>query len=458
MTTSSGPTPTTGEATEPRFDVREAIDTGRWSPLQKGILALASLAVVLDGFDNQLLGFSVGLIAQEFAVPRGEFSWMFALGYIGVGIGTAIGGFVGDRIGRKYALILAAVAFGTFTLLTGLTTNLLTLGITRVLAGIGLGMVFPATAALIAEFTPLRRRSFAIGLSIACIPIGGLLGGLVAAPVLPILGWRILFVIGGIIPFLLVIALVAFLPESPQWQAARGRLRDRAGVVRTMSRLGYGVGPGTEFVGIRSSKRRAAIGELFAEGRARDTIGLWAAFFFGLLGVFVFYSWGPTLLVESGYDLATASLGTSVYNLGATVFAVVGAWVMGRYGSRVTLIGIAVAAILSSLWLALDTPQAGSTSAAVFIVQLLINGGCFAGLQTIFYSLAAQLYPVHVRATGVGAAGTMGRSGAILASFAGAVLLAAGGQWFFVALAVAGVAITLALLVIRNHTRPVRAQ
>lgn len=447
----SGAEPQAGRA----FDIGEAIDRGRWTGLQKAALALVSLVVVLDGFDNQLLGFSVPLIAADFDAPRSAFSWIFALGYVGVGIGTAVGGLVGDRIGRKNALLLAVGVFGVFTLLAALSANVTTLGIMRIIAGVGLGMVFPATAALIAEFTPLRRRSLAVALSIVCIPVGGLVGGLIAAPVLPVLGWRILFVVGGIAPLVLAAVLFLALPESPMFQAVRGTVKDRARLARTLTRLGHAVTADTVYVDTRATGRRAAVGELFTSGRRRDTLALWGAFFFSLLGVFSFYSWGPTLLVDAGFDLSVSSLSVSVYNLGAILLAIVGAWAMGRFGSKPVLISIALGAAVTGFWLFLVGPSTeGST--ALFFVQLFLHGGFFAGLQTVLYSLAAQLYPVNIRATGVGAAGTVGRAGAILASFAGAVLLAAGGGLFFGALAIAGLAVAVALTFIRHHTKPVR--
>lgn len=171
------------------------------------------------------------------------------------------------------------------------------------------------------------------------------------------------------------------------------------------------------------------------------------------MGVFAFYSWGPSLFVDSGFDLALASRSISVYNLGGIALALLGAWAMTRYGSRITLTTMALGASATGAWLYLVQPHPGGSS-AVLIAQLALHGGFFAGLQTVLYSLAAQVYPSNIRATGVGSCGSVGRAGAIFASFAGATLLAAGGGIFYLMLAVAGAAVALALLAVRRHTPP----
>ena len=457
MSTPSRPRDPEGHATADTFDISDAIDRGRWTGLQKMVLLLAALAVILDGFDNQLLGFSITLIAQEFGAPRSAFSWILALGYVGVGLGTAIGGLVGDRIGRKYALMISVAVFGVFTLLAATAGSVLTLGIFRIAAGVGIGMVFPAVSALIAEFTPLRRRSLAIALSIVCVPVGGLIGGIIAAAMLESFGWRALWVLGGAVPLLLIGVLYVALPESPQFQVARGTEKDREKLVTTLGRIGHQVPRDTVFANRHDHEvKRASAAALLKPEHRRDSIGIWIAFFFSLMGVFTFYSWGPTLLVDYGFNQATASLSITTYNLGAILLAITGAWAMGRFGSKVTLTVLAVGAGATGLWLFVAQPSVDG-SQGLFIDQLFLHGGFMAGLQTVLYSLAAQLYPVSIRATGVGAAGTVGRLGAILASFLGASLIAAGGGVFFLLLAVSGLMVAGALLIIRHHTPPASA-
>jgi MFS transporter, AAHS family, 4-hydroxybenzoate transporter len=443
----SGP----GRSDDKEFDIRATIDSGEWGALAKVTLALAALAVLLDGFDIQLLGFSVGLMARDFGVEKGAFSWVLALGYVGIGLGAATGGLVGDRIGRKSTLLIAITLFGVFTALTALAQGLGLVAFCRTAAGLGLGMVLPVVAALVAELTPVRRRGFAVALAMSCVSIGAMMGGLAAAVILPSLGWRSLFVLGGAVPLLLALVMRFALPESPQFQVARGVGRDRVRAIATLNRMGHEVGPGTVFASREGDVGTVPVTVLLGPGHRRDTIGLWIAFFFSLMGVYAFLSWGPTLLVAAGFSVATSSLGVSVFHFGGIIFAVGGGWLMVRHGSRAVLVTYALGVAVVGVWLFLVQPAANGSMALV-IVQLFLYGGCLSGLQVLLYSLAAQVYPVTIKATGVGVAGMIGRVGAILAAFVGVALVAAGGGWYYLMVVVVGLLAALALTVVKKHS------
>ena len=440
-----------GRPDDDGFDIRANIDAAGWHSLAKRAVALAALVVMLDGFDIQVLGFSIGLMAKDFGVDKGAFSWVLALSYIGLGVGAASGGYLGDRIGRKSALLIAVGLFGVFTALTALAQSLAVVTFCRIVAGIGLGMVLPAVAALIAELTPLRRRGFAIALATSCLPIGAMLGGVAAAAMLPSMGWRALFVLGGAAPIVLGLVLWFGLPESPRLQAARGTERDRRRAIATLHRMGQPVGPATVFAGQDGDVGRASAKVLVGTEYRRDSIGLWAAFFFSMLGTYAFLSWGPTLLVAAGFNVAASSLGVSVFHFGGIICAVLGGWLMVRHGSRIVLTGYAVGVAVAGLWLFLMEPGAGNSLILVY-AQLFLYGGSVSGLQVLLYSLAAQVYPVTVKATGVGVSGMVGRAGAILAAFVGASLVAAGGGWYYLMVIMVGLLVAVALTVVKKHS------
>lgn len=316
-------------------------------------------------------------------------------------------------------------------------------------------MVLPSVATLVAEFTPLRRRSLGVALAIVCVPVGGLLGGIVVAVLLEPLGWHGLWVLGGILPILMVVLVSVVMPESPQFQAARGTDKDRAQVVVTLRRMGHIVSPATQFVNHHDhEKKRASFTALLKPEHRRDTFGIWLAFFGSLMGVYMTFGAAPTLLRQGfGFSNAEASLSITWYNIGAIVLAVVGSWAMGKWGSKPVLLVLAVGAFFSAAWLWLAPPEVGGGASGMFIAQFIVHGGFMAGLQAVLYSLCAQLYPVSIKATGVGAAGTVGRLGAILASFLGLALVASGSV-FFLVIAAAALACVLAMFIVRSHTRP----
>ena len=97
------------------FDVTEAIDR-RFSPLQRNMYLLAALAMILDGFDGQLIGFAIPAIMKEWGVTREAFSTAVASGLFGMAIGSMIAGYIADRIGRRLLLVCSVFLFGGATM------------------------------------------------------------------------------------------------------------------------------------------------------------------------------------------------------------------------------------------------------------------------------------------------------------------------------------------------------
>jgi AAHS family 4-hydroxybenzoate transporter-like MFS transporter len=243
----------------------------------------------------------------------------------------------------------------------------------------------------------LRQRAVAVKLTIVCVPLGGMLGGLIAAQVLPALGWRALYQIGGVLPLAFAGVLWMALPESPMFLA------------QLLGRMGRAVPAGSTFEDRREggSTGRAPLRELLDARRLRDTVGLWFAFFFCLYAVYLVFGWLPAMLTSQGMDVASASRGLALYNFGGVLGVFIWAVLMTHLGSRRPLLSGALAAAGAALAILLvpvqsqggrdDAGRAGTQRTAANAVR------------TSMYSLAAHVYPT-VRASGVAyaAAGRVG--------------------------------------------------
>ncbi|MDO8680280.1 MAG: MFS transporter [Acidobacteriota bacterium] len=391
-----------------------------WTGRQKLLVGLVASTVVLDGADNQLLGITIPALMGEWAVSRAAFAPVLASGLIGMLIGGAAAGLIGDRLGRKRALLGSVVMFGVLTLAAAAANGPIALAVLRFLAGLGLGGAMPNAAALAAEFVPRNRRALAVTLTIVCVPVGGILAAALSEPLLPHLGWRGLFALGGVVPVVLAGVLTVVLPESPVFIEAQAR-----------------------------QVERASIGALFAPALRRDTIGLWIAFFANLLAVYCCFNWVPAMLAGAGFG-ATASRGLLAFNLGGVIGAFGGAAFVTRYGSRPTLLSLAASAVAVALVMAAMPIAASAPVAAIGMLALL---GCLLNtVQIAMYSLAVHVYPTSVRATGIGWALAFGRSGGVFSSYTGEWALAAGGSAaFFGVIAAAMAAVYGALATVRRH-------
>jgi len=437
-------------SSERPVDVGRILDEGRWTAYQKWLVFLTALTIIFDGFDNQLLGVALPTIMQEWGVGRGAFAPVVSLGYLGMMIGGTLAGMAGDRVGRRTALLACMLIFGVTTLGIAAVDGVIWLAVLRLLAGVGLGGAMPNAAALAAEYVPIRQRPFAVTLAIVCVPVGAALAGVAAIAALPTLGWRGLFAAGGIVPIVAALVLLKLLPESPRYLARRpARWPELAHLLR---RMGHPVETTAQFADATETKvKSSSLAAIFHRDMRVDTLALWAAFFSCLLAVYLGFSWLPTILTGAGLGTGVANTGMTLFNLGGVAGALVGGRVLTRFGSRRTMLTMAVAAVAGTLVMSAMDISAGASVAPV-LLMLVVTGALINGVQTTMYALAAHVYPTAIRAGGVGTAVAFGRSGAILTGYLGPWALEFRGSTSFFWLMAASLVITcVALAMVRRH-------
>jgi AAHS family 4-hydroxybenzoate transporter-like MFS transporter len=436
------------EATRSAVDVGESIDQGPWTSFQKLGVFLAALSIVFDGFDGQLIGLAIPVIIQEWGVSREDFVPVVMAGLLGMGFGSAIAGYVCDRFGRRPAIIGSVLLFGIATSCIGFSENLASIAAFRFLAGLGIGGALPSASTIAAELTPGRRRTLAITATIVCVPLGGMLAGLYAGYILPLLGWRVLFWLGGALPAMLSLVLIARLPESPRFLVRRQeRWRD---LRRLLKRMGRPTADGVMFTDAveQQLERKAGLSALFQADRVRDTLALWVAFFLSLFAVYTAFSWLPTMLASEQLNIAIQTGGLTAYNLGGVFGALICAVAITRSGSRWPIALCCAGGALSAFILQGTAPS----NTSLLILGLGLHGLFVNAAQTTMFALAAHVYPTNVRATGTASAMAFGRLGAILSAYAGAAIITAGGaQAYFGMLGIAMSGVLVALMLVRNH-------
>lgn len=389
------------------------------------ILGLTSFAIILDGFDSQALGFALPAMIADWGLPKAAFAPVLSVSLIGMSMGSAFAGALGDRLGRKALLVGCVALFGAMTALTALADGLWSLAALRFLAAAGLGGAMPNAAALIGEAAPAKHRSLAISSIAVCVPLGGVLGGLVAAGILPAIGWQGLFLVAGAIPCAYAAVLAIWLPESSAFRRSA-------------------VAP--DNVG------KGGVGALFAAGNRSHTLLLSFAFFFCLLNVYACFNWLPTLIVGAGHPITVASFGLTLFNLGGVAAAVSGGWATGRFGSRRPLVCMFALSVVFSVALAQFL-----SNTILMLTLLTVLGACIAGAQSVLTAVAAQSYPATLRSSGIGVTIGFGRLGGIASAFAGAAALRFGATSFAAMIAVAAVAGLLTVVAFRRHLKPTSA-
>jgi MFS family permease len=194
------PIMTGGSHQTSEVNVTQLIDDGPLSRFQIGVIVCCALVSALDGIDTQSIGVAAPFIADGLGIKIADFGPIFSAALLGATIGAATFGPLADRLGRKTLLMVAAVLFGVFTILTAFANSVPTLYAFRLLAGLGLGGATPCFIALTSEYTPARLRAALVTLMWSAFPLGAMLGGLLNSRLIEELGWRAIFYIGGVAP------------------------------------------------------------------------------------------------------------------------------------------------------------------------------------------------------------------------------------------------------------------
>ena len=433
------------------FDVSNAIDKGHLTNLQRWTYVLASLAIIIDGFDGQMIGYAIPQIMNEWGTTRAAFAMAVASGLAGMAIGSLSAGVLADKFGRKPVLIGSILLFGTSTMLIGFATDVPGIALIRFFAGLGIGAALPAATTLTAEYIPFRLRTMAVTTAIVCYPAGGMLAGLAAANILPTHGWRAFFYVGGAIAIGFAFFLIFTLRESPKYLSRQSSRREELRAL--MQRMSHDVSEVRQFTdGLISSAKRGHIAELFREGRALDTSWLWLAFFMIQLSIYSAYSWLPTMLTTEGLSPALSGMGLTAYNFGGIFGAVLCAAAINRFGSRYPMVFWAAMSAVTAFGLKIVDLQA---SPETFLWGLGLHGLFVTALQCAMFALCAHIYPTDIRTTGAATAMAFGRVGAFVSAFAGAAMITAGGSGAYLNLLGGSMVVSmLGLAMLRSHIGP----
>ncbi|KWT83552.1 MULTISPECIES: MFS transporter [unclassified Variovorax] len=403
-------------------DAATAIDQAPFGRAQKRIVFLCALIAMLDGFDTQVVAFVAPVLAARWGVPVSSFGPVFGAGLAGLMLGALVFGPAADRFGRRRVIMATTAIFGLFTLLTPWADSPATLLILRLLTGLGLGGAMPNIIALTAEYAPARSRATLISLMFCGFPLGAVLGGFLAARMIPSLGWESTFWLGGALPLLLLPALFVWLPESIRLLAAR-RTPDATLRALLVPILGAERAAQVHFKRSETQPQQGmSVMQLFGGQRTAQTLLLWAVFFMNLLVLYFLVNWLPALLRQAGVPLDKAIVSTALLNLGGIAGALMFARLIDRLGPYRVLLAAYVAAGLATFAIGRMT----QAEFPALMAMVFVAGFCVIGAQISINALASGLYPTEIRSTGVGWALGVGRAGSIVGPVVGGMLVGTG--------------------------------
>lgn len=358
------------------------------SPEARRALLAAGAGWMLDAMDVSLYAFALTAIRAEFGLDGARAGLLASVTLVASALGGIAAGFLSDRVGRARVLVLAILAYALFTGATATARSVAELAFWRALVGLGLGGEWSAGSVLVAETWPARHRGKAIGLMQSGWAIGYVLAAFLAAAVLPVWGWRPLFVL-GVLPGLLAVWVQARVPEPAIWKERGGKEAGGRG-------LGILLKPPLL-------------------GRAVAATSLATVLLFAYWGLF---TWVPTFLAapaaQGGAGLGLVrSTGFVVAMqagafLGYTTFGVLA----DRFGRRPVVLAFVLGA-------AVVVPAFGllARSEAALLLLAPVVGYLGHGYFSVFGALLAELFPSSVRGAAQGFCYNAGRAVSALAPF-----------------------------------------
>jgi AAHS family 4-hydroxybenzoate transporter-like MFS transporter len=407
-------------AQAPVVQVSHLLDERGITGFHVQLIVWSVLIALFDGYDIAAIALAAPHLVKAWGVDRAALGPVLSASLVGILFGSMFFGWLGDRFGRKNALIGSLLLFGIFTWGGAHATNLTQMAVLRLIAGLGIGGVIPNMIAINIESAPRRSRGTLALIATGLVPLGGAIPGFVSATLVPHYGWQILFLIGGIAPVVIAVLAYFLMPESIKYMSLHEP--SRAKLTRLLERIvpGYRVPEGARFV-IEDERQSPGTNPkyLFGEGLALITPLLWLLFALNLMGYFFLLSWTPTLLTAAKLPPATAALTSASLQVGGTVGTLVLlGWINRRQFLAISILLLVAVPVVGAIGSIGINGSQGALLAASFAA-----GFCVLGVQSGINVCGALVYPTSLRALGSGWELGIGRLGSVVGPLLGAIFV-----------------------------------
>ncbi len=402
-------------------DVSRIIEKQKLSRFLIGLVAISWIVTFFDGFDANLISFAASYFRSQYHLTTTQTGNIFAVHQVGTLLGGFLFAHIADRLGRRPTMILATAAFGALTMSFYLASSYWSLYTLRFIDGLPLGGMLPLAWALNIEYAPKHYRATIVTLIMLGYSLGTAAGGPFANWIIPLFGWKALFIAGGAAALGGAAVLLAALPESVRFLASRGKHTGNiAFILRRVSPATVIPKEATYVVSDEASRSMDFRPSLLFQGELRQITPLiWMAYIASSFAVFFIVNWTPLVFEALGYSRAQANNAAAINSL---VGASAGLLLM-RFTDRRGAIAITPMPVIAFLLL-LIAGLAGLGQDTFRIVAAAI-GGFLIGGHFGMHSICGILYPSAYRANGAGWATSVAKVGSIAGPIVGGCVLAA---------------------------------
>lgn len=385
------------------------------------LAAIASLGGFLFGYDTAVISGTIGFVTNQFELDSVNTGWYVSSALVGCILGVAVAGILSDKYGRKRVLILAALFFGISAVGCAFAIGFTDLVIYRLIGGLGIGVASMVSPLYISELSPSHKRGrlvafyqFAITVGILCsyfcnayllklshtdflMQTTGLINKIAVSEV-----WRIMLGT-SVVPALLFLFLLLFVPESPRWLTIKGNEPE---AFRVLKKIVTDDEAQKEINDIKTNLERetGGFGILFKGGfKLPMFIGISLAFLTQVSGINAIIYYGPKILEEAGLPIADALGGQVVIGLVNVLFTLIAIWKIDQLGRKPLLLAgvigiIASLIIIGSLFYFSQNAVHNTQNTYLLLIFILLFIACFAfSYGPVIWVLLSEIFPAKIR-------------------------------------------------------------
>ncbi|MFM0116926.1 MFS transporter [Paraburkholderia nemoris] len=344
------------------------------------VLAGGFLSYMFDAVDVIILTIAMPDMMIGLHITRIQAGLLATATLLGIGLSGLLMGSLADILGRKRALLLSLLSFGFLTMAISGISDWRLIFLLRFVSGLGLGGVYSAVAAHIAEVWPQHQRGRATAFVLSSFSLGASLAAAISAYVLPMYGWQMLFFLCGASVIVPASYVWLFVPESDDWLTRKNPSRVRI-----------------------DESRRGKVADLFSRDLARVTLLSTLICSLALSAYWGTVTWLPTFLVrERGLDVSTMAGFLALSHVGTFV----GYNAFGLISDR---IGKKLALMLSLFGVGLMLPIYALTTEKTVLLLLGPTYAFFVVFPGLAAAYLSEIFPTYIRATGAGFPFNVGR-------------------------------------------------
>lgn len=365
---------------------------------------VAAIGGLLFGFDTAVVSGAVGFMKVRFDLSELEVGWAVSSLIIGCIVGAAGSGVLSEKFGRKKILIMAAVLFIIGSIGSAIPETFNGYIIARIIGGIGIGITSTLCPLYNAEIAPAKYRGRLVALNQLATVTGIFLVYFINLWISGLgddawdisTAWRWMFGF-GIIPGVLFLVLLFFVPESPRWLIKQGRAEESLPI---LLRIHGDKLAKQEVLDIKESFKHenGSIRQLFSPAlRLALIVGVGLAILQQVTGINAVMYYAPEIFKQTGAGTNAALVQTILVGFINFLFTILAIWLIDKVGRKVLLlVGSSTMAVsLAVIGMAFQT---GHTSGPLVLIFILIYVAAFAvSLGPVVWVVMSEIFPNRIR-------------------------------------------------------------